>query len=304
MLAITAIIPTKNRPTDLQNVVRSLIAQGIQPASLLIVDQSESDEGRRLIERLFVTTETPKTKINLEYVHDPRINGLAMARNRAMEIAPGDVWLFLDDDVVLEPQFIGELLSVYDGHPDAVGVSGIITNYPYPDPGFRIWSAIFMRGPFHDERQPIYWRANQLRDCPPIRVRRFGGGLMSFRAQAIRGKSFDKSLHGVSDGEDVDFCAQLGSDVKLLIAPGARLAHYHSSAERLQDHWLRRMVRGNVFLYRKHWNHGLSNRLFYAWLIIGCSFVATLASTRRFSLAPFRALLTGFNEARQVSVGR
>ena len=158
-----------------------------------------------------------------------------------------------------------------------------------------------MRGPFHDERQPIYWRADKLRNYGPIQVRRFGGGLMSFRAHAIRGKWFDKNLYGVSDGEDVDFCARLGPGAKLLIAPGARLAHYHSSSGRLQDHWLRRMVRGNVFLYRKNWKRGVMNRGCYAWLMVGFALVAVYACVSKLSTAPFKALLTGLDEATQAS---
>jgi len=81
---------------------------------------------------------------------------------------------------------------------------------------------------------------------------------MSFRADVITGRRFDENLRGVSDGEDVDFCIQLGSATKLVVAPGARLEHRHSTAGRLRDHWLRRSVRGNFFLYHKNWNRGVS----------------------------------------------
>ena len=298
-LSVCVIIPTKNRPADLQRVVRSVLSQTAGPQALVIVDQSRDEESRRRVEAELLNADRQcGGRWKLVYIHDTEITGLAMARNRAMEIADGSIWLFLDDDVVLEADFLEQLLAVYRDHPDADGVSGIITNYPRPLLFDRLWSTLFLRGPFHDERQPIYWRAGQLRESPPIVVRRFGGGLMSFRARAVRGRSFDENLQGVGDGEDVDFCSRLGLEVKLLIAPRARLAHHHS-AVRPDDHWLRRSARGNCFLYRKNWNKGVFNRLCYVWLIGGYSLVAVVASLRRLSLEPFRALRMGHGEARR-----
>jgi GT2 family glycosyltransferase len=297
-LSATVIIPTKNRPTDLQQVTRSLFEQTVGPQSLIIVDQSYDEESRHRVEIELAKAAARGMAWKLNYIHDKEVSGGAMARNRAMNVADGNIWLFLDDDVVLEPEFIERLLAVYRENPDADGVSGIITNYPLPPVISRIWSRLFLRGPFHDERQPIYWRADRLRNAAPIVVRRFGGGLMSFRASVVRDLRFDENLYGVSDGEDVDFCTRLGPDAKMLIAPSARLEHRHS-AIRLQDHWLRRSARGNVFLYRKNWNSGIFNRFCYSWLITGYLLVAVVASLRRLSFDPCRALRTGQEEARR-----
>jgi glucosyl-dolichyl phosphate glucuronosyltransferase len=295
---VSVIIPTKNRPSELQRVVRSVFAQTVSDLSLVIVDQSPDNESRRLVEGELAAAEKSRgLSWNLNYIHNTQISGGAMARNRGMKVAAGDIWLFLDDDVILERDFVEQLLVAYRDYPEAAGVSGIITNYPRPSVAFRLWSGLFMRGPFHDERQPIYWCAEALRNSPPVRVRRFGGGLMSFRADAVRGKFFDENLQGVSDGEDVDFCSQLGPGAQLLIAPSARLEHHHSPAGRLRDHWLRRSVRGNIFLYRKNWNEGIFNRCCYLWLMAGYYAVALIASSRRLSLDPCRALKTGLNEA-------
>jgi glucosyl-dolichyl phosphate glucuronosyltransferase len=300
-LRVCVIIPTKNRPVDLQRAVHSVFAQTIASFALLIVDQSADEESRRRVEAEVESARNSRGLLcRLNYVYDPSITGLAMARNRAMSLADGDIWLFLDDDVVLEPDFVEQLLTVYRERPDAAGVSGIITNYPRPSLASHLWSQLFMRGPFHDERQPIYWRANRLSESPALPVKRFTGALMSFRAEAIRGRHFDEGLHGVGDGEDVDFCMGLDPGTVLLVTPRARLEHHHSPMQRLQDHWLRRHARGNLFLYQKHWNNRLSNKFCYAWLRLGYGIVALLASARRLSFAPFRALSVGLLEAREV----
>ena len=299
-MKVCVIIPTKNRPDDLQLAVRSVFAQTVRCLTLLIIDQSADLESRRRVE---TELEDANTRTGgdwtLKYVYDPKISGAAMARNRAIAVAEGDIWLFLDDDVILEVDFVEQLLEVYRGNPAATGVSGIITNYPLPPMPYRLWRALFVHGSFRDDRQPLYWNADRWRNSLPVRVTRFGGGLMSFRADAIRGSYFDENLKGVSDGEDVDFCAQMGSKALLLIAPRARLVHKSSPIERLQDHWMRRYARGNLFLYHKHWSKSLSNRLCYIWLWFGFCTVATIASARRFSLEPWRALLMGAFEARE-----
>ena len=116
--------------------------------------------------------------------------------DRAMDIAEGDIWLFLDDDVILEADFLKELIAVYSSYPEVTGVSGVVTNYHPPPWQYRLWDLIFARGPFHDERQSIYWKADTLRGASPIAVSKFGAGLMSFRAQAVKGVRFDGNLRG------------------------------------------------------------------------------------------------------------
>ncbi len=305
-LQVSIIIPTKGRPNALAEVVSSIAGQSVLPRELVIVDQSDDDEGRhRVDDALHAKLNSKTTTISVNYIHDPTIPGAATARNRALAAADGNIWLFLDDDVVLEPEFIEELLRTYQGHPQVSGVSGIITNYPRPRWPFFLWSSIFMRGPFADERQLIYWNAEGLKDSPPLDTQRFGCGLMSFRADVLRGLSFDENLDaqlkGVSDGEDVDLCERLPQGTKLLIAPRARLAHYHNSVGRLSDHWLRRHSRGNFFLYEKHWKHGVANRLAYAWLYTGYALAALLGCARRLSLEPWQAFRTGRREARNAA---
>jgi len=235
--------------------------------------------------------------LDLIYIHDPFIVGPAVARNRAMDAAKGEVWLFLDDDVTLEPNFIAELQAVYLSHPVAVGVSGIITNYAPPGILHRLWNAIFFRGPFRDERQPIYWRAEQLRQSQPLPVTKFTGACMSFRASAIRGQRFDEALQSAYE-EDIEFCLRIEPRPLLVIAPGARLAHHKSTSGRSVEHHLKRETRAAYYLYRKYWQAGFKNHLCFAWVNVGYALIATLASVFRFTLNPWRAVFSGMREAK------
>lgn len=300
---VSVLIPTKNRPVCLERVVQLLLSQTVLPDQIVIVDQSVADESRRRVEALLAEGSSRRTSVRVDYMHDRAIPGAAVARNRAMSAAEGIVWLFLDDDMEPEADFIEQLLTVYRESPAVGGVSGIITNYARPSLAFRVWSGLFLRGPFFDERQAIYWRAEQLRHHAPIPVSKFGSGLMSFRADLVRDVRFDESLQGLPPGEDIDFCARLGPDARLVIAPGARIAHQASASGRSEEYWVKEYAQGKLYVYHRNWAQGVRNRLCCLWFEIGCSVVAVFASLRRRSLTPWRAFAKGVREAEHLARG-
>lgn len=300
----SVVIPTKDRPEDLERTVSTLLLQSLLPRELIVVDQSGGTETERRVQcQLLQAPLAVRQAVQLHYIKDPSIKSLPEARNRAMETARGEVWLFLDDDVLLESDFLEQLLKAYVAAPELTGASGVITNYLPPPLWFRMWTNLFRRGPFHDDRQSIYWTAERLRGANPIPVTCLTGALMSFRASAIRGLRFDENMRGVSEGEDVDFCCRLPAGARLVICPRARLAHMKSPRGRAGDHALHRMVLGTHFLYRKNWRRGIVNRFWFLWLNVGCALLATLASVHRRSLEPWHAFLAGIAKAK-IPVGR
>jgi len=215
-----------------------------------------------------------------------------------MELAQGEIWLFLDDDVFLEPNFIEEILKTYDVR--VAGVSGIITNYSTPPLRQRLWERIFQTGPFRDERQAIYRNAGWLRESRPLRVRQFGGGLMSFRASATRGKRFDTNLTGPCPGEDIEFCAGFGKDDVLLITPRARLVHNRSPENRDSVHWLSVHAQVSYYMYERHWRRGIWNRVCYLWLNAGYAILTAYSCLKGRSVAPWRAWREGAQAGRDL----
>lgn len=293
---LSVIIPTKYRPAVVERTVESVFRQTVLPWQVIIIDQSSTEETQQRIEKLYATAPSPlQQNTRLSYLHDATVVGAAEARNRGMDLAEGNTWLFLDDDVRLEPEFIEHLLDVYDRYPAASGVSGVFTNYLSPSWVRRAWSRAFLCGPFHDERQPIYWDADRLRASEPLRVRKFTGALMSFRAEAIRSLRFDENIR-TTGAEDADFCARLRRGSVLLIAPTARVFHERAAAGRADNHWIEGDLEWAYYLYRRNWDAGVHNRLCFAWLIVGYAVAATLASIRQRSFAPWRGFFSGIRE--------
>lgn len=277
---VSVIIPTKNRTEDLNCTLDGLLHQTRRPDEIVIVDQSSSP-----------SSELMRFPIPLVYIYAPEVSGAAVARNVAMDQASGDIWIFLDDDVILEPQYVEEILAAYS--PKIAGVSGIITNYSVPSLTRRLFESIFVRGAFHDDRQRVYWYAEQLRFDGPQRVRQFGCGVMSFRAEVIRNLRFDPALTGGSLAEDIDFCARLPRGSRLVIAPNARLIHKRSETGRVMAHWLDQHAQSSSYMRARNWNRGLADDLAFAWLQVGYAVMASIGTVKRLSLEPFQAWKTG-----------
>jgi len=298
--SLAVVIPTLNRPHDLTTAVRTLLEQTKLPEELIIIDQSPGDESEQQVRTLFAEHAKQANQICLRYTRDTGVDSAAMARNVALDQNRCEVVLFLDDDVELEPDFVEELMVGYSEDSEITGISGIITNYKPGGYAARMWQWLFIRGPFYDERQSLYHRADELRNSGRITVSRFGGGLMSFRANHIGGLRFDSNLRGTSEGEDVDFCLRLPANARLEIDPRARLIHKASADTRKDEHWIASVVRGNSYLYYRNWQGGLINRIAFAWLMSGFVLLAVTASARRGSLKPWKAFTAALQYGREV----
>ncbi len=298
-MTVSVVIATKNRPEDLHATVLGLLAQSRAADELIVVDQSPDSAARCAVERAMATRgRRPGQPPLLHYIHEPSLRGAAAARNVGIDRARGDIVVFLDDDVLLDSHFLRAIVACY-ARDKVEAVSGIITNYPRPPWWQRVCLRVFWRGPFHDERQPIYWKATHLHGQPPIRVRKLGTTGMSVRRAALGARRFDGRLKHAWPGEDVDLCCQLGRDCTLLIDPEARFFHKRTPVNRPKDHWIKRDVQAMHYLYSRHWNRGLKNRLCFAWLNVGYALLATLGSVRRRRLDPWRLFLEARREARE-----
>ncbi len=298
-MIFSIIIPTRNRAADLSRTLPTLLEQTIIPEEILIVDQSSDASTRGIVDQ-FIDQVVASGKSNPQfvYLYDPNLGGAGIARNLAIDHANGEILVFLDDDVLLEPDFLEQLLLVYREDSSVGGVSGVITNYPKPPLRQRLLFRIFWTGPFHDERQPIYWNCDRIRQARPLSVRKFGGGVMSLKRAALDGERFDAQYKGAGS-EDVDLSWRVSEHWPLVMTPRARLFHIRTELGRTRDHWFTYQIKCNYYLYYRLWKRGITNRLCFVWLNCGYISMAALASIRRFSLAPWRAMWEGMRSGLQ-----
>ncbi len=120
---VSVVIATYCRGKPLARLLASLKAQTVPPGELIIVDASTDACTQHLIEEL-----QPLTPCDLIYRKTER--GLTFQRNVGLELAKCDFILFLDDDVVLAPDFIQRMWGAFedDRQHSIGGVCGFIAN--------------------------------------------------------------------------------------------------------------------------------------------------------------------------------
>lgn len=197
-LSVSVIIATKDRAAPLEGALWTLLDQTVAPDEIVIVDQSGTDDTKSLIGSICLESgERVRGSLpHLVYISEPALSGAGAARNVGIESSACAILVFLDDDVVLEKDFLEALLAIYRQHPSVGGVSGIVTNYERPSFRHRLLEEFFCIGPFHDERLPIYWSANQLQGSDPIPIRKVSGCVMSVRRSALGAERFDANYRG------------------------------------------------------------------------------------------------------------
>jgi GT2 family glycosyltransferase len=162
-------------------------------------------------------------------------------RKAAIAAAVGEFLLLLDDDVVLEPDCVKEMLNVIRGDGSAVGVFADFSNQSWPMPT-RVWR-FYLRYVLGMEEGAWQGRVvgPLLRFCyspvpaDPRPLEWIGSGNSLIRRDAfekVRGFS-DFFLHRCTMNEDVDLGLKLNRVGRILFCPAARMAHHHAPGRRV-----------------------------------------------------------------------
>lgn len=128
-MKLSVILCTYNRSESLAKALES-IASSTLPDSVdwevLVVDNNSTDQTEAVVERF-----CQKYPAHFRYLQEPR-QGKSNALNTGIREARGDILAFLDDDVVVEKDWLQNLTAPFLGGQWA-GVAGRIL----PDPSFR-----------------------------------------------------------------------------------------------------------------------------------------------------------------------
>jgi glycosyltransferase involved in cell wall biosynthesis len=112
---LSVVIPTYNRPADLELVIDALMRQETDGVSyeVIIVDNNSREDTRDAVNRALARG----TPVPLRYIREPR-QGTSYARNTGVRIARSSLIAFLDDDGVPVPTWVREMKRAFDEHPD------------------------------------------------------------------------------------------------------------------------------------------------------------------------------------------
>jgi len=119
-MEISVIVCTYNRAPSLVRTLESLKKLNGTASlawEIIVVDNNSTDNTRSVTES-FVS----RANLNVRYIFEAR-QGLSYARNRGISEAAGDIIIFIDDDVILPPQWLLEMKKAFDDY-QAAAVGG------------------------------------------------------------------------------------------------------------------------------------------------------------------------------------
>jgi len=261
------------RPESVRRLMDSVVAQKKVPDEILIIDGSIDDE----TSVRFRESEIP----NLRYYKVPSEHrGLTKQRNYGINLVSDgiDIVAFLDDDVILLPDYFHRLLKTYDSFPAALGVGGYIVNdtkwepflTPAPDDLDHFYNDGYRRK--ESSRYKLRRRLGLAQEEPPGFYPEFGhgrsvgflppsgktyptetlmGGVSSFPLKVLKNHKFSEYFEGYGLYEDADFTLRLSKIGSLYINTGAQLEHHHDFSGRPNSYTYGKMVvRNGWYVWR------------------------------------------------------
>jgi GT2 family glycosyltransferase len=233
---VSAIVPTIGRPDSLLRLLESLCRQTQLPDEVVIADGSGVETTRELAE----LPSWADAGLRVRHITVLPPNAVRQ-RTAAVAVSSADVLLFLDDDVVLEPDCVTQLTKEMAASSDVVAVVATFNNQTWPEPTtlWRWYLRIFHRmgpGDWHGKVVgPLLRFGFPPTHVAPATMEWVGGcGTLVRRSSFEQVGGFsDFFLHRCTMNEDVDLGLKLGKVGRILFCPSARLAHYHAPSGRV-----------------------------------------------------------------------
>jgi GT2 family glycosyltransferase len=233
---VSVIVPTIGRPESLRRMLRSLVDQTFKNIEVVVADGSSNLETDLLV------SETCWSDNLLSVVRISVSPPNAVAQRRAaIATARGEFLLLLDDDVVLEPDCVGQMIQVLHNDLNIVGVFADFNNQSWslPTKAWRFYLRYVLRlsegewqgkvvgpllrfgyNPVPSEPRPIEWLG--------------AGNTMIRRAAYDQAGGFSEFfLHRCTSHEDVDLGLKLARVGRILFCPAVRMAHHQAPGGRV-----------------------------------------------------------------------
>ena len=224
---VSVIVPTHDRPEQLSICLRSLMSLIYPRYEVIIVDNAPGTNATvNLIKQKYCA------ESQVRYIREDR-PGPSWARNCGMKVAKGEILAFTDDDVVVDPYWLVELVRAFTIANDVVCVTGLVLPLELETAAQLLFEEYggFTKG----LARRIFEKRQRSSKMPlhPYVAGRFGtGASMAFTAtflQSIGG--FDPALGGNGpsrNGQDIAvFFQVIIRGYKLVYEPASLLYHLH-----------------------------------------------------------------------------
>ncbi|GMW01919.1 MAG: hypothetical protein AMXMBFR84_30550 [Candidatus Hydrogenedentota bacterium] len=245
------VICTKDRVHDTQKCLASLAAQTESPDEVVVVD-SGSDNTDAIVRQYAVGN--PAVRVN--YLRSEP--GLTLQRNVGIRAATCDILHFLDDDVILDPDYIAEIQRVFrlSGNEDVVAVSPILRLPKQVSPArmalFRFFGMPHINGTGRMLPSGFgsYTWYSGYTDVHELEV---GCGCCAYRRSIFDRITFDEHFYGYGFLEDLEFSYRAGKLGRILCNPKAGMLHVETPSARTDHKELAAMqIYNHYYVFKKH----------------------------------------------------
>lgn len=261
------------RPKAIVKLLESVVFQTLYPNEILIIDGSTNTETEAVFNN--------NTFKNLSYFKvDDAHRGLTKQRNYSISkvSASIDVVCFLDDDVVLEPDYFEMVINTFNSNSEIVGVGGVAINE-------NRWTPK-KTGVNYAKNKYYYFKDYVIKESSRNMVRNYLGlqspdkpGVMptfshgrtygypltnkyyevdllvgmsfSFKREVFNNIKFSTYFEGYGLYEDADFSLRALQYGKNVVSTRAKLVHYHHASGRPnQFKYGKMVVRNGWYVWR------------------------------------------------------
>ncbi len=228
---VTVVVATRDRPETLRRCVDSILASEYPDFDVLVVDNAP---GSIATQRVVADTYGPGSRVR--YVREAT-PGLACAHNRALPEITSPIVAFTDDDVIVDRDWLANLVAGFGTAPDVGCVTGMIFPMEIETHAQDLVerSVGFNKG--LERRLYRLGGAGETDPLFPYAAGKFGSGAnMAFRTDVLRSLGgFDPALGTgtrAKGGDDLAaFFDVVAAGHALVYEPAAIVFHAHRRAE-------------------------------------------------------------------------
>ena len=229
---ISIIIPTKNEEDVLEECLRSIFSQSVNPVEVIIVDGSSTDNTLNIAK-----------KFDVKILKEEGFSSPANARNLGAENAKGDILLIMDADIVLHKDCLKHALEIFnDKNVISVLPSELNLDHSHLELIQRKWN-----------------EGSRTSMSIGLRKAKTSGLVAFFRRKVFERVKFDKTY---GFGEDDDFSTRLEKDFegyKTLVAANCKVISH--SPHTIKEFATRYMWWGRTFFAYLYDHFGLKSIL-------------------------------------------
>jgi glycosyltransferase involved in cell wall biosynthesis len=234
---VSAIMCTRNRPDQIGQAVKSVLANTYPKFDLTVIDQSTDDQTGQVVRAL------AEQHPNLRYVHSTT-PGLSRAYNTGIRESNGTILAFTDDDCVAPSDWISVIVDAFERNPDGELLYGQVE---------RAKALVGVDGECPELK---FTKAEKLGAQHGFRIYGMGANFAARRTIFQRVGGFDEILGGggpLKSSQDYDFQYRVyRAGATVLLEPRSTVEHYGLRTWAQWPATLRAYGFGDGAFYSKH----------------------------------------------------